>query len=215
MAQKDSEELKESKFERQFHVREFNQFLESYFNWIVVSLVVIIFIFGFFMLLLPKYEQTVSYVDVFNKQQSSDTLSRQDELSKTQQLIANYGKIDKKYIAEINSIAPSIQNKEELFSEINYLVSVNQLILQSVGLSEEGAYQDQGLQPIARNEIAIASGIKMVNINLSLSGVSYEALKNFLSVLENNLRLMDVFSVSYSPSNNTANLVIGVYYSSN
>ena len=202
MAQKDSEQIDAGAEGRNSRSRQFNKFLENYFKVIVIGIAAVIFIFGFFVLLLPKYEQTVKYVDVFNKQQSLDVSDLQSQLKKTQQLIASYDNISQEDVAKIAAIAPAVQNKEELFSELNYLVSTNQLILQSISLSSASGYQDQGLLPITG-----------VSITLSLAGVNYTALKNFLSVLENNLRLMDVTHLTFSPQGESVQMSINTYYS--
>jgi hypothetical protein len=213
MAQKDSEQIDAGAEGRNSRSRQFNKFLENYFKVIVIGIAAVIFIFGFFVLLLPKYEQTVKYVDVFNKQQSLDVSDLQSQLKKTQQLIASYDNISQEDVAKIAAIAPAVQNKEELFSELNYLVSTNQLILQSISLSSASGYQDQGLLPITGANTAVASSIQTVSITLSLAGVNYTALKNFLSVLENNLRLMDVTHLTFSPQGESVQMSINTYYS--
>ena len=54
-------------------------------------------------------------------------------------------------------------------------------------------------------------GLREVNIALNLSGGDYVALKNFLVDLENNLRLMDVVSLNYSPEAGSNILNIRTY----
>jgi hypothetical protein len=215
MAKKDSEQIDIKAEELSSRVLQFNRFLEKYFNWIVAGIAAIIFVSGFFILLIPKYEQTIKYFDVFNNQQTLDVADLQNQIDKTEKLIASYNKISQDDIDKIAAIAPPAENKEEIFSEINYLASSNQLILGSVSLSSSSGYQDQGLLPITGADSAIASGIQTVSINLSLSGVSYEGLKSFLSVLENNLRLMDVVNLNFDPHGETVSLSINAYYSNN
>jgi hypothetical protein len=215
MAQKSSDNLEGAAEEHNLHIKKFNKFLDDYFSWIVAGVVVIVFVLGFFVLLLPKYEQTVKFVNDIDQQQSLDVTAKQTELDKINQLIAAYNKIDKKYITKVNAIAPAVQNKEELFSELNYLVSVNQLVLQSISLSSVGAYQNQGLMSIPPAQSAISESLQTVSINLTVKGTSYESFKNFLASLENNLRLMDVLSIQFDPHGQSTTLVINTYYSKN
>ncbi|MDD4901778.1 MAG: hypothetical protein PHE24_01450 [Patescibacteria group bacterium] len=215
MAQKSPEEIEGNIEEKKIRTKQFNKFFSDYFNWIVGGVVVAIFIIGFFVLLLPKYGQTVDYLNISNQQEILDASAKRDELSKIQQLLTAYNKIDKQYIDKVNAIAPVIKNKEELFSELNYLVSVNQLFLQSISLSSTATYQDQNIVPIAPQEKAISGSLETVNIVLSVKGTTYESFKNLLSDLENNLRLMDVLSIKFSPSGQTTSLIINAYYSKN
>jgi hypothetical protein len=215
MAQKNSEGIEAGIEQHNIHIKEFNKFLDDYFSWIVVGVVVVVFVLGFFTLLLPKYEQTVKFVNDANQQQSLDVTAKQTELDKINLLIAAYNKIDKKYITKVNAIAPVAQNKEELFSELNYLVSVNQLILQSISLSPVGAYKDQGIVPITPAQAAISDGLQTVSVSLSVKGTSYESFKNFLASLENNLRLMDILSIQFDPQGQSTTFVIDTYYSKN
>jgi hypothetical protein len=213
MAQKSQEEIEDSIEERKNITRQLNKFLSDYFNWVVAGIVLIVFVIGFFAILLPKYEQTVKLIDAGNQQQTLDTSSKQNELDKINKLLATYNGIDKKYIDKVNAIAPSIQNKEELFSELNYLISVNQLSLQSVSLSPIENYQDQGLMAISPAQQAIPNEIQMVNVSIAVNGIDYESFKNLLTSLENNLRLIDVLSLNFAPGSSNTTLMIDTYYS--
>ncbi|MBU1102301.1 hypothetical protein KJ853_01430, partial [Patescibacteria group bacterium] len=51
--------------------------------------------------------------------------------------------------------------------------------------------------PAASTPTSAAPSVKTLSMNLSLSG-NYEAFKNFLKAAENNLRLTDVVSASFS-----------------
>jgi hypothetical protein len=215
MAQKSLEDIDNTVEGRSLRVKEFNKFLDDYFGWIVAVVVILVFALETWALLLPKYEQTVRFIDSIDQQQSLDVTSKQTELDKINQLIAAYNKIDKKYITKVNAIAPAVQNKEELFSELNYLVSVNQLILQSISLSSASTYQDQGLLPIESDQSGISDRLQTVTIGLSVKGTSYEAFKNFLASLENNLRLMDILSIQFDPQGQSTSLIINTYYSKN
>jgi len=214
MAQKNSEEDGGVEV-RKIRIKQFNEFLDDYFNWIVAGIVVLVFVSGFFAVLLPKYQQTVALINSVNEQQSLNVTAKQSELDKINQLIASYNKIDKKYIDKVNAIAPLAQNKEELFSQLNYLVSVNQLYLESITLTSFDNYQDQNLISVPPSEKAIGDSLKTVNIALSVRGTTYESFKNLLSSLENNLRLMDVLSIKFDPGSQTTELVINTYYSKN
>jgi len=55
-------------------------------------------------------------------------------------------------------------------------------------------------------------GLSRVKIILGLSGVDYGSIKNFLSILENNLRLINVTDLNFTASGGSAKLVLEAYY---
>jgi hypothetical protein len=213
MEQKSAEEIEGDIEEKKVRTKQFNKFFSDYFSWVVAGVVVVVFVFGFFILLLPKYEQTVNYINAVDQQQILDVSAKQNELDKIKKLVAAYNSIDKRYIDKVNGIAPTIQNKEELFSELNYFISVNQLFLQSISLSESDGYQDQGLVETTPAQAAISNSLETVRVTISVRGINYESFKNLLSALENNLRLMDVLSVGFNPGDQNTVLTINTYYS--
>jgi hypothetical protein len=216
MAQKDSGEIKGGVEGKIFYFRELNKFLSDYFNWVVAGIVAVIFIAGFFFLLLPKYQQTVNYLRVFNKQQLSDNSAKQDELNKIQQLIASYNSIDKSSIDKVNAIAPIGHNQEELFTEFNHLIASYQLFLNSISISVSDGYTDKNLMPITPADAAIAAGLRTAHVSISINGLtSYDSFKGFLTAMENNLHLMDILNVTYGANSRGLELSIDTYYSKN
>jgi hypothetical protein len=157
MAQKYSGEIKGGVEEKFFYLRELNKFLSDYFKWVVAGIAAVIFVAGFFFLLLPKYQQTVNFLDVFNKQQVMDTSAKQNELNKIQQLIVSYNSIDKSSIDKVNAIAPVAHNPEEMFTEFNHLIASYQLFLNSISISIGDGYADKNLMPITPADAAIAA----------------------------------------------------------
>jgi len=214
MAQKYSGEIKGGVEEKFFYLRALNKFLSDYFKWVVAGIAAVIFVAGFFFLLLPKYQQTINYLDVFNKQQIMDASTKQNELNKAQQLIVSYNSIDKNSIDKVNAIAPVAHNQEELFTEFNHLIASYQLSLNSISISVGDGYTDKNLVPIAPEDEAIAAGLQTAHVNISISGLtSYDSFKSFLTAMENNLHLMDILNVSYGADTKGLDLSIDTYYS--
>jgi hypothetical protein len=193
-------------------VREFNKFLSDYFRWIVIAIVVIIFVFGYFILLKPKYDQTISYIGILNQRDQVDFDAKNNELNRIKTLINDYKSIDKNYIDKMSIVAPVIKNKEELFSEINYLVSRNQLFLQSISLSEFGGYADNNLVAMNAAGQNVSGNIRSITVSISVLGTDYQGLKDFLAVVENNLHLMDVPTLTFDQSGNSTVMTINTYY---
>ena len=212
MRNKDFAEQEETSESRRIWIKKLNKFLSDYFRWLVVAIVAVVLASSYFLLLKPKYDQTMNHLNLANRQEQADFNAKNEELKKVKALLDAYAGIDPNYLDKVKAIAPAVQNKEELFSEINYLVSRNQLFLQSVSLSEVGGYGGSNLVAETPADKEIAGKIRSVTVSLSVAGADYQGLKNFLAALENNLRLMDVTSLSFSPGGGSTILSFITYY---
>jgi Tfp pilus assembly protein PilO len=212
MAKNNPEEKEDNLEAKKIMTKKINFFLSNYSNWFIFLVAITIIVFGFFSLLKPKYEQISRYLEIINQQGALDYDSKKAELAKMKDLLNVYNGLDKKNIDKINFIAPVKQNKEELFTEINYLVAKSQLVLLSVALSGPVVYQDRGIFKNATEKNNQAEKIEAVSVNLSISGTDYNTFKTFLDLLENNLRLIDVTSLSFDPKSESTSLTMDVYY---
>jgi|WetSurMetagenome_2_1015567.scaffolds.fasta_scaffold04545_6 hypothetical protein len=212
MPGKNSEKQSEAVEVNKAWIREFNKFLSDYFRWIVTVIVIIILCLGSFLILKPKYDQTMGYISVLNQRQQVDFDAKNKELNEINALLKEYASIDKSYIDKINAVAPVLGNKEELFSEINHFISGNQLFLQSISLGEEEGYLDNELVVMTSADKKVSSNIRSINVSISVSGTNYQGLKNLLLSLENNLHLMDAPTLVFSPSSDSTTLKLNIYY---
>ncbi len=149
---------------------------------------------------------------MINKQEEADFESKKNELQKIKDLLQAYKDIEENYKKKINSIVPYRENKEEIFSEINYLVTRNGLLLQSVNLSEGGGYDISDSLSLGGKDYLASGEMKKVTISFGVRGTDYEVFKNFLSAIENNLPILDVVSLSFDPNNKVSNFLIDTYY---
>jgi len=198
--------------QRQMLKKTLNKMLSDYFVFFIVGVVVVILSFGFFFLLKPKYDQTKQLISVINKQEEADFESKKNELQKIKDLLQAYKDIEENYKKKIKSIVPYRENKEEIFSEINYLVTRNGLLLQSVNLSEGGGYDISDSLSLGGKDYLASGEMKKVTISFGVRGTDYEVFKNFLSAIENNLPILDVVSLSFDPNNKVSNFLIDTYY---
>jgi hypothetical protein len=198
--------------QRKMLTKSVNKFLSDYFGFLIAGVVFLILAAGFFMLIKPKYDQTVQVIGVINKQEETDFENKKRELQKIKDLLKSYNDIDQNYKNKISSIIPIRENKEEIFSEVNYLVSRNGLILESVNLGEGGGYDISDSLPGGGEDYLASGEVKRISINLRVRGTDYEAYKNFLSAMENNLPILDVVNLSFDPGNKVSNFLIMTYY---
>ena len=203
---------------RQF-INERNVFLNKYFNLILSFLVIIFFGFMYILVIGPKYnaaktiikENLVTQKLLYNQQQKKfDTLKVISDI---------YNRVSAEELLKFNSVLPYNYKQEQLFGEFEETARNNGWILRSVSLD----YPDEetiGTAPTPIIPVASEDGafygstnpnVGKVSISLVVEGVDYQGVKKLLSVLERNLRLLDVEQISFSGAS-TVNVQLVTYY---
>lgn len=191
-----------------------NNLLNQYFNIFVVVLASFLLVMSYFLILKPKLDTTtVAISDNINQQQRI----YQAEKSKLNSLVAAveaYKMVDPLDLERINKILPGEYNKEKLFGELEEIIINNGYEPSSISLTKEneeakvvgaGNGDKAALLPKASDKVGV------INISLAIGSIDYANLKNFLGVLENNIRIFDVSSVSLS-GGRSANIQLLTYY---
>ena len=103
---------------------------------------------------------------------------------------------------KFNGILPNAYATEQLFGELEEIVSAQGFLVQGITISSA----------TTATAPSTPMNVSQVNLNLSIGAVDYNGFKILLKTLETNLRLFDVTSVGFSPGGSTANLVLSTYY---
>ena len=189
-----------------------NNFLNNYFNLFVVVFTSFLLLMSYFLVLKPKVDATTMAISDNISQQQRIYQAEQSKLLSLKSTIDSYKKIDPIDSARVNSILPDDYSKERLFGELEEIIVKNGFEPTSISLTKEGeASKVAGAG--SGNNVALAKAsdkIGVINISLAIGSIDYANLKNFLGVLENNLRIFDITSVSMG--DRTANLQMVTYY---
>lgn len=148
-----------------------------FFSIIILAAIGLVIVF----LILPQVSRVKNVRSEIDNLKAE--LSRKTELSeKIDEMILKYNELVAK-IQKIDLTIPKGPQKPELIVQIESLAKENGLILESIVFRE----------PTQKEAV----GYKILNISLTLSG-NYLAFKNFLTALEQNIRLMDVQLIDFS-----------------
>lgn len=177
--------------------KQINLYLSHYFLTGTVVISILILAFGYFFIILPAQEKTSSNTTQNKIEQDRISANLTKQLTELNDINGAYQKINKNDISRLKEILPSDPEKEDLMKQMEILVSQYGLMLKSMQVEDGKA--DSG-------------GLGKVNITLDVSGTDYSGLKNLLSALENNLRLLDIQSVEFNPSDRSTNLTLVAYY---
>jgi len=190
-----------------------NLFLNDYFNIIIVFVVVFALAISYFVVIQPKYNETMDSIKGTLEQQQTLLNSQQIKLNNLQAVAELYKKIPAADLKKFNSVLPNNYIKEQLFGELEEIVTQNGFILTSAKIMEDKD-ADQPAPAADGSVVApvVTSNVGTINLELSITAIDYAGLKNLLRTLENNLRLFDITKVSFSPDGNSATLDLTTYY---
>lgn len=145
--------------------------------------------------------------------------AKEDTLEKKQKLIIDIEKLVNQYEdieGRVNKVFYALPNEAEISNvlvQLEALASENGMIFESSNFSKEQQIAQK--KTTSENNVASSSDsktaiqqniieqIKSISVDISLIG-SYENFKNYLKSLENNIRIMDITSVSFSSSSNSS-----------
>jgi Tfp pilus assembly protein PilO len=156
-----------------------------------------------------------TYGEIKNLTQEIET--KEANLEKKQKLIVDIEKLVNQYediAGRVNKVFYALPNEAEIpnvLVQLEALASKNGMIFESSSFSkaqqsaQNKTTSGNGAAPFSetiKQQDAIEQ-IKSVSIDISLTG-SYENFKNYLRDLENNIRIMDIASVSFSNSSSSS-----------
>lgn len=184
--------------------------VKKYFGLIVFLIIILTLVLFYFFLINPKLQETVEEIQSnINFQQNIWNIERQ-KLSQMQKSLDFFRQIESDDIELLESIIPHPYPKEKLFGEIEDIILLHGYTLTSLSVNKIEA------PSISENEEEEAEddfeNLQILNITLDISGIDYSAMKRFLPVIENQLPLMDIISLNFSPSAETLSLNIYTYY---
>lgn len=189
-----------------------NLFLNSYFNIIIVFVVIFVMLVSYFLIIKPKFDETVSSIKLNLEGQQKIYLSQQAKLSSLRTIASLYKKISTDDLKKFNGVLPDSYVKERLFGELEEIVKQNGFALNSVTIQNEEEKKTSDNEAGTALAANTSEKLGKINLELSVGSINYTGFKNLLRTMENNLRLFDITSVSFSPGGNSATIVLTTYY---
>ncbi|MFA6271784.1 MAG: type 4a pilus biogenesis protein PilO [Patescibacteria group bacterium] len=177
-------------------------FVIKYFKYIFVALVVILIFVSTYFILLPKYRQISGkgYLDYEQKKQTLEAKKAElSELIKLKENLAQISSVEKERLAKI---LPTMKEIPDIFLQMERLAVESGLKVSRISIKDAGAKQNVSVSETngktATNQL---SGIQTITVSLSVVGdSSYESLKILLDNIEDNMRIIDLDSLSFIPS---------------
>ena len=193
-----------------------NLFLNDYFGAFLAVFLILFLVGAYFFVIRPKYQETLSLVQANIEQQQLIYQNSAKKLANLKALAEIYKKISPTDLQKFNSVLPDAYVRERLFGELEELAGQGGWLVTQISISP-AEDPSKALAPTESTENIPGAGISdkklgRVSLEITLSAIDYAGLKNFLKILETNLRLFDVTDVSFSPAESSATLVLTTYY---
>jgi hypothetical protein len=199
-----------------------NNFFSVYFKFIILIVVLLIFVASYIYILKPKYDKAVEAVKGNIVSQERVYLQQLNKLNNFKQLVAVYSKIPSDEKDKLNNLLPPDYIKEQLFIELGYIIPQNGHNLTYLDFQKdkeiESEQEDQRRVNTEEELFALSfldelpPDIGYINAEIRVANSTYNGVKNILKLLENNLRLIDVYEISFSPEDEVLELSFVTYY---
>lgn len=168
---------------------------------LIISLLPFLFILvaigiGFFYLK-PLYKEIDSLRSQVADKREIVSL-KQRSIEKVKELKANYNLIEEKKKKKVFYILPTAPEIPNLLVQLEALASENGMMFEDVTFTES-ELKNTTKRRSKEKESEKKGGLKELTVDIKLNG-RYEAFRNYLKALEQNIRIIDIVSIDFSSS---------------
>lgn len=193
-------------------------FYVAKFKILITLLLLAILVPGYLFFVKPEYQAYQKNKSLFDNQQS-ELEQAIKELLDHKKIILSYQEIDSLAEEKINQILPSDVNESDLYVNFSSLVERVGLVLDDISIQlitssdKDKSSRQADLQATQEKATQTIRGeLGEIQVDLSLSDVSYIKIKNLMDLLESNLRLVDVQSFHFNAQEGSLSLMFKTYY---
>ncbi|MBA3047038.1 hypothetical protein KKC83_06370 [Patescibacteria group bacterium] len=208
--------IKENKSE--YLKQKINFFLVNYFHWLKIGLFLVILLMGLFLIIKPKYTKAIKSIEQSREQNQTKYDILQEHLSRLNKLNSAYKKIGADNIEKINAMLPGGGHYEDLFPQMESIIRKRGLFLQSMEINSGEKNEEQKTAAAKAKEAAAGAQAKLpaeiikVSLSIKIVGADYANLKALLNDFENNIQLLDIVNLNFSPAEQSASFIVDTYY---
>ncbi len=187
-------------------------FYVAKFKFIIVLITVIIIAPGYYLLIKPQYNNYKNNSAIINRLEKELQINLK-QLSSNRRIISDYQSINQLDKEKINRILPDTPDLANLYVNLQAIVQKNNLNLTNLSaVPEKNNIKKPILPTQQKKDVRLAPDLtSKIRVNLELENVSYAKMKKLFRDLQTNLRLFDVISFDFSPSDSALRLVILTY----
>ncbi|MDA2936547.1 hypothetical protein MYX06_04995 [Patescibacteria group bacterium AH-259-L05] len=180
-----------------FKPKWYHSILVRYLMIIIIIITVVAFLAEYFFIILPYVNQTRDGgpLDLSTYEQILD--EQEQYLEKLQQLQVESDAVNRAELEKLNFVVANRLDMAAILSQLESLASQTEMELIGLGVNIGGEEGSEGTT---------------IAMNLSFTGGEYRTVKEYLSTIEKNIRIMDVTDLSMREIGNLFSLTVKSYY---
>jgi len=184
-------------------------FLNKYYKFIAVAIVIIVVVAGYFTVVSKKtagYNQLKSSIST-KIEDFKDAEKYYKKLQSLEMLIADFEKTSINQLAKLEVALPHNPHIPDLIAQIEALVASNGFVLTSFDFTESsvvqagrsGRSENVQLTQVQSSFSQLPPNLKVLDLSISMSGGSsdYFSFKELLKDFESHIRVFDIVSLTF------------------
>lgn len=184
--------------------------IAQYYTVVVVLVVALILVLGVSLFIWPQYLAIKESGTYRYRTTKNELVMKQQTLSQLQKMALDYEKINLAELKALDLALPTEQDIPGLFIQMEALVADNGFVLNSIDFAQSAEAEATST---GETDKKTGQNLKEVTVALSISGGGgYDNLKTLLDSLENNIRILDIKSLNFSPESESYAINITTYY---
>jgi hypothetical protein len=202
-----------------------NIFLNKYFQFVVIFIVIIILILSFVYILKPKYYKSIEAIQGNWSAQKKIYIEQSNRLNDYKKIVEIYKTISPGQKSRLDDVLPAKYLKEKLFIELGYILPRNGYQLNDLTMVSDYEEEKEDIftksRPNSKDEIefnelsflqVLPADVGYIKVDLDIGLINYRDFKRLLNILENNIKLIDIYNVSFNPEAESSSISFVTYY---
>jgi len=188
--------------------KKFDMFNKN-FNAILAIAIILILAIAYFLFISPLISDYQSLSDTVLNEKRQELKDRQKIYDELTALNENYNSINNSLKDKVKDALPDLPDLPDFYYNLEQIAQQTgyEILALTVRLPDEIDEDKKSTQKV--NNL---KKIKRVDFDVTLQGMGYLGFKKFFDLVEHNLRMTDVMSLSYRSKEKTSELELSIYY---
>lgn len=188
-------------------------FISKYIKIVIIFEIIVVFLISYFYLIKPKSDQLSNSIAVL-KDKNVELETVKDYQNKFIDLQGSYTQIENKNkndIQKLKDILPEDKYLPELMAQVEALAISHGLVVANINIDSSSNVNSSSGEEKTPGSADIIREIQ-VSVNMLGGNGTYDKVKEFLTAMENHIRLIDITSFSFDEKMSAYSIVFKTYF---
>ncbi len=177
-----------------------------HWNWVIALLCIVIVAGAYFFIIRPYGSKIESLAD--ERVNLTKELRLKEEEMEFWKTVASYQEVDERYVELMRNSLPLFPNTIDLVVNMESLAQSAGMDMEEISFGNEMEEYEKDINTDAYRNVEVRD----IGVKVSLSGMTYTRLKDFVRKVEGNLRLMEIRQFQFIPSSQSLSVDMKAYY---